>query len=219
MPLQFFKIGSIMQVTKSFRCPMMLVRMRIDDNYIAIGAYYAAKFSQDSARTDHMMKEHMAHHDIDGTRCKGKLFGHPLSKRDMLISCLSHLLPSACEHGRCAIHPDHFSHKWSHHACKVSCACSHVEYRHVLMPGEEPCEPLLKFDLVGTRDIGVPGRCDLLKIVPFVHFNTSQLLLRRGRQIEPNQGIEMLKNFFVGGKQILEPPSLVLLLEELARPP
>jgi len=55
MPLQFLKIGSIMQVTKSFRCPMMLVRMRIDDNYIAIGAYYAAKFSQDSARTDHMM--------------------------------------------------------------------------------------------------------------------------------------------------------------------
>src|SRR6266851_4329229 len=43
----FLEIGAIMQVAKGFRSPMHLMRMRINDEYIAAGAYHATQFVED----------------------------------------------------------------------------------------------------------------------------------------------------------------------------
>ena len=165
------------------------------------------------------MQEHMTHGDINRTHREREALGHSLPEGDMLVPDLDHLLPRPCEHGRCAIHADHLSYKRSHHSCKIPCPCSHVEHRHLLPPWQQPGEPFLKFNLVGARHIVIPGRCDLLKIVSFVRFDMLQLLLWRGRQIDPHQCIEMLKNLLICRKQVLEPSSQVLLLQQLARPP
>src|SRR5207237_8593675 len=107
----------------------------------------------------------------------------------------------------------------SHHACNVAPGYSHVEHRHIPVPGEEPGKAFLKYDLVGARHIGIPCGCNPRKIVPFMCFKMLQQLLRRDREIEVKQGIEVLKNLFICGKKILEAPSLVLPLQELACPP
>src|SRR5260370_9158959 len=137
----------------------------------------------------------------------------------MLKAGLDHLLSSPREHGTSVIHADHVPHKRGTHPWKVACPCDHVEGSHTLMPGQKPGEPFLELGLVGARDIGIPGGCDPLKIVPFVRFKLPQLLLWRGREIEANQSIEVLKNLLVGGKKVFETPPVVLLLEELAGAP
>ena len=219
MLAQFLEIGPVVQVTKGFRGPMILVRMCIDDEHVAARAHHTTQFFKDGSRTYDVVQEHMAHRDIHGIRREGELLGHPLAEGDMLVPGLGHLLPGSCEHGRCAIHADHVAHKRSHHACEVARACSGIKDCHVLVPGKEPAEAFLEFGLVGARDVVIPGRGDALKIVSFVRFDVLQLLLWRSRQIEADQGIEVLKDLFVGGQKVLEPPSQVLSLQKFARPP
>src|SRR6266699_1247946 len=96
MLLELPEIGPIVQVTKSFGSPMMLVRMCIDDEHIAPRAHYAAQFSQCSARTHHVMHEHMTHRDINGTARQGELLGHPFLEENMLVPGMGHLLPGPC---------------------------------------------------------------------------------------------------------------------------
>src|SRR5215469_16554146 len=94
----------------------------------------------------------------------------------MPVARLGHLLSSPYEHGRRTIHADYVPHKRGHHACEVACTCAHVEDRHTLMPGQKPGEAFLELGLIGACDIGIPGGCDLLKIVPLVRFKLPQLL-------------------------------------------
>src|SRR6266705_262231 len=86
----------ICNVFRCFWSPMMLVRMCIDDEHIAPRAHYAAQFSQCSARTHHVMHEHMTHRDINGTARQGELLGHPFLEENMLVPGMGHLLPGPC---------------------------------------------------------------------------------------------------------------------------
>src|SRR5712691_1559531 len=194
----FLEIGAIVQVAKGFRSPMHLMRMRIDDEYIAAGAYHATQFVEDGARTHDVMQQHMAHRNIDGASRQRQFLGHPLFEGNMLVSGLGHLLPGPYEHSRRTIHADDVPHQWSYHTRKVTSACTRVEHGHILVPGKEPGEPFLQGSLISTRNILIPGGSDPIKIGSLLGFEMAQLLLWRGSQIEAKQGIKMFKNLFVG---------------------
>src|SRR5579871_4453685 len=82
MLLHFLEISPVMQITKRFRGPAILVWMSVNDYHIAAGTYHATQFIQHGARADNVMEQHMAHGDIDRSSCQGKLFSHTLLEGD-----------------------------------------------------------------------------------------------------------------------------------------
>src|SRR6266487_2279383 len=106
MLAHFLEIGPIVQVAKGFRSPMLLMRMRVDDEYIAAGADHATQFGKDGARAHDVMQQHMAHRDIDRAARQRQFLGQSLFEGNMLVSRLCHLLCGPCEHSGRTIHAD-----------------------------------------------------------------------------------------------------------------
>jgi hypothetical protein len=168
--LDFLEIGSIVQVPKGFGGPVVLVPMGIDDEEIPTRTHDALQFGKDRARAYHVMQQHMAHRDINGTRREREVFGHALTEGDVLVVGLGHLLASQSKHGGRAVYTDDVPYKGCHHARKVAGACTGIEHRHILVPGKEPDKPFLQVGLIGTSNIVIPDGSDAIKIGLFMRF-------------------------------------------------